>query len=756
MVSIAVPAVGGSRLTAGRSQWRTSLWLALELVAVSFTLIGLLDGTLWWFALVGTGFTVFAVDTLLRLIGVPRWLAPVGGALVVLGSLTLQFGAGTGAGVVPTPATFSRFAELAAQAAQSVAQQSTPATAVPELMFLVVAGGGIFAVVADVCGTALRMPALTAAPIAAVLIVPSAFLITGISPLALTAAAIAYLGTLRADVLAKRGASGETGLALSMASSAIVLALLISTTAPGFQQIGRQGISAGGLTIGGGVNPLIDLGKDLRRPAAVEVMRYTTTAPNPPYLRLTSLDTYSGTTWRHADSKTTRLGGRGKVPAAPGLDPGVATSSVTTQVQIENMQSGWLPVPYAPAQITGLPGAWGWESEDHTIAVAGGTGGVSYDARSNLVEPTAAQLRVAKTGYPPQVAKDLFVPRNAPKSIAETARQVTAGADTDYDKAVALQNFFHDGTFSYSLDSPVRQGFDGDSMQVIATFLKVREGYCVHFASAMAVMARTLGIPARIGMGYLPGTFVGTAGAGKAAYTVSSDDLHAWPELYFSGVGWVAFEPTVGRGTQPSYTVPGYIAPAPQQSSRAGTSAPSTAAAAPTDHSTPHPSQTAAAQTSLAPVFSTVVVLLFILAVLAAPALVRRMRRTTRFRRLSDDWGSATLAWAEVVDTARDLGMSVPGTQTPRGFAERLAAGWRNEAAARAALDALLAATERELFGRPGAVAYDPSRAVDLRTVLDTMLGEAGGAVRLRAALVPISLLPRFTSPVRRDVGFSA
>lgn len=756
MVSVAVPAAR-QRVFADRAQWRIGLWLALELVAVSFTLIGLLDGAQWWFALVGAGAGVLIVDAVLRTLGVPNWLAPLGGALTAFAILTAQYGGGTAIGVLPTPATFAHFGDLLEQAARSVAQQSTPATVVPELMFLVVAGGGIFAVAADVFATALRMPALTAVPIAAVLVVPSAFLITGVSPLALTTAAIAYLGLLRADVLERRGAARESGLALSIAASTIVLALLVSTTAPGFQQIGRQGISAGGLTIGTGVNPLIDLGQDLRRPAGVEVMRYTTTSPNPPYLRLASLDTYSGTTWRHTASKTTPLGAAGEVPMAPGLDPLVATSAVTTQVRIENMQSGWLPVPYAPAKITG-PGAgdWGWESVDRTITTGGGgTGGVSYTARSKLIQPTAAQLREAASAYPAPVAKDLFVPFNAPVVIARTAREATAGATTDYDKAVALQNYFHDGSFSYSLDAPVRKNYDGDSMDVIATFLKLKEGYCVHFASAMAVMARTLGIPARIAMGYLPGTFSGSAGNGRATYSVSSDDLHAWPELYFSGVGWVAFEPTVGRGTQPSYTVPGYVAPPPEESS-APSSAATTAAAVPTDPAAPGRSTTSAAQTSLAPIFSAVATLLFVLLLLAAPAVLRRWRRTTRFRRLSDDWGSAMLAWTELVDTARDLGMSVPPTQTARAFAHSLRARWDDAPATAEAVESLLAAAEREQFGRPGAVVYDPTRADDLRVVLARMLLDAGPWLRLRATLMPVSLLPRFASPSRGRVRFSA
>jgi len=733
-----------------------SLWLVLELLAVSFGLIGTLGGAAWWMALMMTGIAVFVVDALLRTAGVPRWLAPLGGILVVVGVLTVQFGAGTGVGgVLPTPATLAHFGELSGQAALSIAQQSPPAVVVPELMFLVVAGAGGFAVLVDVAANAARLPALTAVPIAAVLIVPAAFLLTGVSPLALTAAAIAYLGVLRADVVARRGAVRETGLALSIASSAIVLALLVSTTAPGFQQIGRQGFSAGGLTIGGGVNPLIDLGQDLRRPNAVQVMQYSTTAANPPYLRLASLDVYTGTTWRHNPGTTTPLTRSGQIPAAPGEDAAVKTTTVTSEVHIQNMQSDWIAVPYAPSSITGLGGQWAWDSLDRTISTrTGNSNGQSYTARSKLIEPTAGQLRETQGSYPKSVAKDLFVPFDAPGSIKATALKVTEGSASPYDEAIALQNYFHDGDFTYSLDAPVKGDYDGDSMDVIATFLKVKSGYCVHFASAMAVMARTLGIPARIGMGYLPGNYVGSAGKGRSSYTVSSDDLHAWPELYFSGIGWVAFEPTVGRGTEPSYTLPGYIAPTPDQTPQAST-APTTPAAAPQTGPTQTDHAADQTQTQLTPVVSAVGLGLFVLLVLAAPAIVRRWRRTTRFRRLSDDWGSAGLAWTELVDTARDLGIAVPNTQTPRMLAARLAEGWQDDDAD-TALDALLTAAEREQFGPPGAVFYDPTRAADLHVVLDRMLEGAGPVARLRSVLVPVSLLPRFAAPVRGSVRFSA
>ena len=110
--------------------------------------------------------------------------------------------------------------------------------------------------------------------------------------------------------------------------------------------------------------------------------------------------------------------------------------------------------------------------------------------------------------------------------------------------------------FTYSLQSPVQGGYDGNGLSVLADFLEQKSGYCIHYASAMAVMARLEGIPSRIAVGYAPGRLTGAtvtvAGQGALSeYEVDARDAHAWPELYFQGLGWVPFEPTPSRGVVP-------------------------------------------------------------------------------------------------------------------------------------------------------------------------------------------------------------
>ena len=131
-----------------------------------------------------------------------------------------------------------------------------------------------------------------------------------------------------------------------------------------------------------------------------------------------------------------------------------------------------------------------------------------------------------------------------PATVVAAAQEVAGDAATSWDRALALQNWFRtSGGFVYSEEAPVEGGYDGSGLDVLGEFLDQRSGYCVHFASAMAVMSRLLGIPARVAVGFQPGT-PETLDDGTVRWTVTTHDLHAWPELYFEGVGWLRFEPT--------------------------------------------------------------------------------------------------------------------------------------------------------------------------------------------------------------------
>jgi len=160
----------------------------------------------------------------------------------------------------------------------------------------------------------------------------------------------------------------------------------------------------------------------------------------------------------------------------------------------------------------------------------------SYTIVSLVSGATTQQLRSAGTDYPEWVRdRYLQLPRTVPERVRALAREVVKGATTPYDQAVAIQEYLRRITYDQYINAPPA-GHD-----VVDWFLfENRRGYCDYYASAMAVMCRILGIPARISQGYAPGEYV----AASRSYLVRQLDAHAWPELYFPGYGWIDFEPT--------------------------------------------------------------------------------------------------------------------------------------------------------------------------------------------------------------------
>jgi hypothetical protein len=161
---------------------------------------------------------------------------------------------------------------------------------------------------------------------------------------------------------------------------------------------------------------------------------------------------------------------------------------------------------------------------------------IEYQAESLLpiVQPNVA--RAASTDYSDQMrATYLQLPRSLDPRIPELARRITRTENNPYDRAAALEYYLR-RNFAYTLNLTGRAGQDP-----LAHFLfESRAGHCEYFASAMAVMLRTLGIPSREVNGFLPGEFNDVGGD----YIVRASDAHSWVEAYFPGSGWITFDPT--------------------------------------------------------------------------------------------------------------------------------------------------------------------------------------------------------------------
>jgi transglutaminase-like putative cysteine protease len=194
--------------------------------------------------------------------------------------------------------------------------------------------------------------------------------------------------------------------------------------------------------------------------------------------------------------------------------------------------------------------------------------GLAYDVTSELPQHDAAQLAAASTQIPDDIRERyLALPPDFPESIRNKAREVVAGATSVYDASRRLQDFFRD--FEYDLD--VGKGHSEQAMEHFV--LELRRGYCEQFAGSYAAMARSIGIPARVAVGFTPGV---TDPTDPNVYRVRGEHAHAWPEVYLGEYGWVAFEPTPGRGAPfaEQYTgVPEQQAASGSQSTTATTTA---------------------------------------------------------------------------------------------------------------------------------------------------------------------------------------
>jgi transglutaminase-like putative cysteine protease len=158
-----------------------------------------------------------------------------------------------------------------------------------------------------------------------------------------------------------------------------------------------------------------------------------------------------------------------------------------------------------------------------------------YEADSDIATPAPADLRTAGRTYPPQVDPSyLRLPELDPR-VAQLAAQITSSAGNDFDRAAAIENHLRT-RFGYTLELPRTPVKDP-----IANFLFVRkQGHCEYFASSMAIMLRTLGIPSRVVNGFRSDEFNDLTGN----YVVRAKDAHSWVEAYFPGYGWQTFDPT--------------------------------------------------------------------------------------------------------------------------------------------------------------------------------------------------------------------
>lgn len=419
------------------------------------------------------------------------------------------------------------------------------------------------------------------------------------------------------------------------------------------------------------LSPLVDARGRLVEQSAVEVFRVK--ADRPAYWRISALDGFNGAVWSTDRSYRDASGNLSQAPPN--------TELLRQEFTITGLADIWMPAAYRPVSLDGDNIIW--DEITSTLVVADGSRlsrGDTYRVISAPTIPTAEQLIAASPIVPPNISIAFTaLPEDFSPRITELAQEITSGLATPYQKALALQNFFLDD-FVYSLDVPT--GHDGNRME--SFLFDDRRGYCEQFAGTFAAMARSIGLPTRVAVGFTPGELV------DEEYIVRGENYHAWPEVWIDG-DWIYFEPTPGRGAPgaEAYTgvpaqqaVPGYLLEEQAQQDFSGPQVPTPVLEEVfDDESLLSEPRTSTPGGRVAPwVTATLFVILagaliFGLWILLVPVFDERRRRRRRTQAGSDQRLVAEAAWADLVESLRVAGVPRTSTETHCEFAER--AGFR-------------------------------------------------------------------------------
>jgi transglutaminase-like putative cysteine protease len=789
---------GATEMRGREMRGRMTIVAAVATLCGSVGLYPLFVSGGWFWSGLGAVAAVAGAGALVRRHRLPALVNLAGGLAALHVYVTVRYAAGQAfLGIIPTPSSFARIADLVVDGWHSANTYAAPVPLIPGISLLATLGIGLVAALVDLLAVRLRRAAPAGLPLLAMYSVPAAIRQESVSWLAFGIGAAGYLWLLLADARIQvsswgrpvftsrwsdaqpRDQANSSALALTgrrIGATAVVAAVLLPAIVPGIQPKGFFGMGGGTSGQGHGartvttLDPLVSLKRELTRTDDAVVLTFRTTDNQPDYLRLYALDRFDGDRWTYSElSSSPRDKIKNKtLPAAPGLAI-PAAGVTTTKVAIgDHVDLKFLPMPYPPTKVD-VDGDWRVHAQSLMVySLRDAAGGRDYTVNSLKVTPSAEQLQAA--GVPPADVMTQFtrVPPNVSEKVKEIAENVTRSGPTPYDKAVLLQQWFTNGQFTYSLASPAPK-----SANDLLDFLLVsKTGYCEQFAASMALMARELKIPARVAMGYTPGT-----PDGKGNWVVRSRDTHAWPELYFSGIGWVRFEPTpAGPAGQGSATVPLYSVPAAtglgSTAGAAGAAAPAPqpSSAASSDASVPRPrdpdnisSATGAAggggrRIPYGLIAGTAAVLLMLL----TPMTTRLVTRRRRWARAASGPAAgadpavpeaagarvapaARAAWAELRADAIDYGVDWRPAESPRAVAKRLARQLNLDGTAADALTRIAMAEERARYA-PAPGPTETLRA-DSRVMRHAFAAAADRWTRVRARL-----LPRSTMAVYRTV----
>lgn len=722
-----------------RGDRRLSIMLWIGLCAAIAPLLGVVSAGPWLLGALAMSGVLLAVGATMRRLRVPAVGVTLAELAVWAGAVTAVFFARDAFfGIIPTPEVFEAVTTSLQQASAEILLGVAPMEASAALSFLIVAAIGALTIALDHVVLTARMPLLASIALVAVWLIPAIAVPSGMNVLGFVFLAAAVLALIRAETRTREApepgsSAGVTAVAATIGVVTVVATLISAPTLPAPIAAGS---GSGALAT---IDPTLDLGNDLRRRSDVAVLTVRTDGPTLPYLRVATLSEFDGEIWRPDRVRSVSLWEEGLDPVV--VDEGIRVTQYRTNVAISNLSSSYLPVSYPAVSVDGLEGLWRTVPYSRTVLSGqASTQGQRYEVVSQVPRPTLEQIRAAEADVAGLNVDVRSLPDTTPDVVAELAEQVTAGAATDYDRLVALQDWFRGPGFTYSLRAPVLEGFDGTGSDAVAAFLEVREGYCIHFAGAFALMARTLDMPSRIVVGFLPGTYTGDTEDGQRIAEVTTGQLHAWPEVHFEGIGWVPFEPTKSLGNETRFLPASEAGQDDGGEDIAGptptTTPTSTATAAPNERPDEGPTDAAGSTLRLVDLRPYLLTVggVFLIGIL--PFALRTLRRRALHRRADD--GDASAAWRMLQDAAIDLGVTAPAAESPRAFGSRLVALHHAPAAE---VSRLVAGIERASYSRDG---LGPAAlADDAEAARAAMLAAATPAARAMAVLLPRSLVVR-------------
>lgn len=679
-------------LLAALTTW-LALWAWRGFVALPSGYLDPMFATVGLIALTGIALRALRARALVALVGqvvvVALWLTHLWAPAQALG------------GWIPTSASTAEVVTLLGRGVAAAQAYAAPVPeAAPEIHVVLVAAGTLVALLVDLLAVGLRRVPVAGLPLLAVYTAPLSILADGVGWWIFAAGAVGFLALIASDearriehwgrAVPRRGTVKDTAgglvastslrtsarrIGLTATTLAVVSPLVVPTVTGGFLPGSGPGGDGGGtVTI---TNPMVNLRRDLVRGDDIELLRIRTGDGNPEYLRIAVLDAFDGLSWKPTDREIPpEQQADGVLPRPPGLDSDVARRQVRYEVSVDDaFESVWLPAPY-PVTSMEVPGDWRYDTATFDF-VSGdksqGIAGLEYSLSGLDVTPSSQRLIAAGPAPEDVVDRYTHLPEDMPGTLGDLAEEVTTGAESRFEQAVALQRWFRDdGGFEYSLDPD--PGTGTDDLERFLDEDRGRVGYCEQFAASMALMGRTLGIPSRVAVGFLRADPVG-----DDEYVYRAYDLHAWPEMYFEGAGWVRFEPTPNDRAEsvPGYTAGSFEQPRPEDDVPTPSAAPSAPAPElPEDRLRGEDVAAADGGGSSGGGGSArwVLAALGLLLLLLTPWLARTLVQRRRWATATTPAAAAEAGWRELRDTVLDLRLPWDDSVTLRTRARAVAA----------------------------------------------------------------------------------